>query len=106
MTRNGFRETNRYILYSSSHFHIPIHFITILFYKCPFNDDYTIFIDYHKTRPYIRNGFPKNVTAMENTTVTFQCPTIDPNASILWAKYQAFNDSDGSFMANTTTFKV
>lgn len=64
------------------------------------------YIDYQITRPHIKDGFPKNVTALENSTVTFECPTIDPNVSILWAKYQVFYDSDGTVLANTTTFKV
>lgn len=58
-------------------------------------------------RPVIREGYPKNVTAIENSTVIFECPTwADLEVYVTWAKYKLNNDTDDKMPPNTTVFKV
>lgn len=52
--------------------------------------------DRFPARPYIAEGFPTNITAVVSETVMFNCPIIaDIAAHIQWARYHAFNDTDG-----------
>lgn len=58
------------------------------------------YTDRFPARPYILEGYPKNITALVNATVVFDCPNIaDIAPHIQWAKYRAFNDSDGNLKA-------
>lgn len=58
-------------------------------------------------RPVIQDGFPKNITARPNATVTFSCPVIaDLEVFIQWAKYPAFNDSDVKVWNNGSLLEV
>ncbi|XP_043269981.1 fibroblast growth factor receptor homolog 1-like isoform X2 [Venturia canescens] len=44
-------------------------------------------------KPYINEGFPKNVTALINTTVTFRCPIIsDLEPYMQWVKVAEYPD--------------
>lgn len=44
-------------------------------------------------KPYINEGFPKNTTAVLNSTVTFRCPIVsDLEPYITWAKVTEYPD--------------
>ncbi len=51
-------------------------------------------LDRFPSRPVLKEGYPKNITALENSTVTFDCPIIsDLEPHIMWAKFRASNGS-------------
>lgn len=57
--------------------------------------------------PYILNGYPKNVTAVKNSTVWFECPILsDMEAHFTWAKVNPQNDTNGVVFPNSTILKV
>ncbi|XP_037030853.1 fibroblast growth factor receptor homolog 1 isoform X4 [Bradysia coprophila] len=57
--------------------------------------------------PYILNGYPKNVTAVKNSTVWFECPILsDMEPHFSWAKVNALtNDTNGTIFPNSTILK-
>lgn len=58
--------------------------------------------------PIIRDGFPKNVTAIVNTTLAFECPLIsDLGAHVQWTKVNASSQvSNSSFTNNVSKLEV
>ncbi|XP_055299555.1 fibroblast growth factor receptor homolog 1-like isoform X3 [Sitodiplosis mosellana] len=64
-------------------------------------------IDRFPAKPYIVDGSPANQTVIVNGSVTFSCLVIGDIAShITWAKYHAFNDSDGNWASNPNTVRL
>lgn len=51
--------------------------------------------DRFPSKPYIVEGNPKNITAVVNETVIFNCPVVaDIAVHYQWAKYHENNDTD------------
>lgn len=51
--------------------------------------------DRFPSKPYIVEGNPKNITAVVNETVIFNCPVVaDIAVHYQWAKYHVDNDTD------------
>lgn len=61
-------------------------------------------LDRFPSAPIIKEGYPKNVTALENMTIYFECPILsDLGAHIEWAKFEGAN---GSIPQNVTKLEV
>lgn len=57
-------------------------------------------------KPYIKEDFPKNVTALVNSTVTFKCPIMsDLEPFIQWLKLAEY-PGDEKEMPNGTLVQV
>lgn len=64
-------------------------------------------LDRFPARPYINDGSPQNVTVVENSTAIFTCNVIaDIAAHISWARYKAYNDTDGNIEPGTERLEV
>lgn len=51
--------------------------------------------------PIIRDGFPKNVTAIQNSTLAFECPLIsDLGAHVQWTKVNASSQLSNASLTN------
>lgn len=51
---------------------------------------FTSNLDRFPSAPIISEGYPKNMTVLENTTATFECQVLsDLGAHIEWAKFQS-----------------
>lgn len=64
-------------------------------------------LDRFPARPYIVEGHLINITAIVNETVTFNCPVLaDIAVHVQWARYRAFNDTDGNLNARPDTIQL
>lgn len=60
--------------------------------------------DRFPSQPIIIEGYPKNVTALTDSNVTFRCPVFsDVAVYVQWAKYHAHNNTD---LRNETEWQV
>lgn len=63
--------------------------------------------DRFPAKPILKEGYPKNVTALANSTVTFECPVLtDLAVWVQWAKYHAYNETDNKIIRNEVAFEV
>lgn len=54
----------------------------------------SITLERHRSPPYIKDGYPKNKTALVNSTVDLECPTLsDLGAYTYWLKGLVVNNS-------------
>jgi hypothetical protein len=60
---------------------------TFLLLQLSFNTVYSFVPERYPHKPYVKDGYPQNVTAVVNTTVTFMCPIYsDLEPYIQWVK--------------------
>ncbi|XP_063390143.1 fibroblast growth factor receptor 4-like, partial [Cydia fagiglandana] len=60
-------------------------------------------VDRYPSRPYIKDGYPGNITAMVNDTIQFSCPTTtDLEPYLYWVKvYDNFTITDKGLLQPT-----
>lgn len=58
-------------------------------------------------KPYIKEGFPKNVTVLVNSTAKFQCEVVsDMEPFLQWMRVSYKPDDDDSLPTGTEIFEV
>lgn len=63
-------------------------------------------LDRFPSAPIIHEGYPKNLTVLENSTVYFECPILsDLGVHIEWAKFHN-NNTDTAIPKNVTKLEV
>ena len=67
----------------------------------------TNYSDRYPSAPIIVEGFPRNQTVLENSTVMFECPLIsDLGVHVEWAKFKTDSTTNATIPKNISKFEV